>query len=330
MGHPAESGGPPFKLSHCFSTGNTAILSLSTILWETRRRVVFSSSALNRAHQDPQRAPFSLATVRNGTRAAAESLFAVLFPSDCRICRQPLIKISTLPVCQPCREKIVALDGVLCRICGEKLFSRYAQVEAGPLCGICRRAAPHFRQAVAYGAYEGALRDLLHLFKYNGIRSAGPLLGHLLEKALAGVGLPEHAVVVPVPLWKGKRRSRGFNQAEVIARAFLSLKPSHRIQLNTSSLVKTRETASQTGLTRHQRRANVRGAFAARAENIRGCSILLVDDVMTTGTTVNECARVLRRAGAKEVFVATVARATKEVQSVATLAAAHGGVQGHA
>jgi ComF family protein len=216
-------------------------------------------------------------------------------------------------------------------MCGEKLFSRHAQAEAGPLCGICRRAAPRFRQAIAYGAYEGALRELVHLFKYNGIRSAGPLLGRLLEQALAGVDLPEQTLVVPVPIWKGKRRARGFNQAEAIARAFLSLKPSRSIQLDTSSLVKTRETASQTGLTRPQRRANVRGAYAARAEKIRGRSILLVDDVMTTGTTVNECARVLRRAGAKEVFVATVARATKEVESVRQMAAgAHGGVQGHA
>jgi ComF family protein len=209
---------------------------------------------------------------------------------------------------------MVPLDGVLCRICGEKLFSRHARAEDGPLCGLCRRAAPRFRQAVAYGAYEGALRDLVHLFKYNGIASAGPRLGRLLQQALAGMELPEGTLMLPVPLWRNKRRSRGFNQAEAIARAFLSFRPPGSIQLETSSLVKTRETASQTGLTLHQRRGNVRGAFAAaKTEKIRGRSILLVDDVMTTGATVNECARVLRRAGAKEVFVATVARATKEM-----------------
>jgi ComF family protein len=135
-----------------------------------------------------------------------------------------------------------------------------------------------------------------------------------------------------VPLWSGKRQARGFNQAEAVARAFLSLNSFGSIQLDTSSLARTRETASQTGLTRKQRRENVRGAFAVtKAEKIRGRSILLVDDVMTTGTTVNECARVLLRAGAKEVFVATVARATKEVGSVQLKAVgAYGGVQGHA
>ena len=134
-------------------------------------------------------------------------------------------------------------------------------------------------------------------------------------------------LVLPVPLWTGKRRTRGFNQAEEIARFVVrdlanGGTASTRIQLDTTSLVRQRETASQTGLTRPQRRANVRGAFAVvRRDVVRGRSILLVDDVMTTGTTAGECARVLLRAGAKEVFVATVARATKEVQSGQAFAA---------
>ena len=270
--------------------------------------------------------------MQSALKSAAESLFSVLVPSDCRICQSPLLTISSLPVCQPCREKIVRLDGLLCRVCGEKLFSSYVDVAGGPLCGLCRRAQPHFRRAVAFGAYDGALRDVIHLFKYNGIKPAGPLLGRLLHQAALTLEVPNTAVVIPVPLWSGKRQSRGFNQAEAIARAFLRCRPLGSIQLDTASLVRTRETASQTGLTRHQRRANVRGAFAVtRPEKIRGRSILLVDDVMTTGTTVGECARVLRRAGAKEVFVATVARATKEVESVlARAAGAHGGSQGHA
>jgi ComF family protein len=220
----------------------------------------------------------------------------------------------------------------LCRVCGEKLFSSYTQDEHGPLCGLCRHVAPQYRRAASYGAYDAELRELIHLFKYNGVRPAGVLLGRLLQQAISGLQLPAAPVLIPVPLWSGKRQARGFNQAEAVARAFLSLNSSGSIQLDTSSLARTRETASQTGLTRKQRRENVRGAFAViKAEKIRGRSILLVDDVMTTGTTVNECARVLLRAGAKEVFVATVARATKEVGSVQLKAVgAYGGVQGHA
>lgn len=203
---------------------------------------------------------------------------------------------------------------------------------------MCRRAEPRFRRAVAYGAYEGALRDLIHLFKYQKIKPAGKLLGSLLNKAVNSMALPDSLIIVPVPLWSGKRRDRGFNQAEAIAQAFLSYQPRGRIQLDTSTLVRIRETASQTGLTRHQRRANVRGAFAVvNPEKVKDRNILIVDDVMTTGTTAGECARILRRAGAKEVFVATVARATKETGSVLARAAAApsggtsaGGIQGHA
>jgi ComF family protein len=235
------------------------------------------------------------------------------------------------------------MDGLLCRVCGEKLFSSFVNAGDGPLCGMCRRAEPHFRRAVAYGAYEGALRELIHLFKYNGIRPAGKLLGRLLSQATAEMALPDSLVLIPVPLWSGKRQTRGFNQAEAIARAFMSFRGAKGIQLDTGILARTRDTASQTGLTRHQRRANVRGAFTVlRPERIKGRSVLIVDDVMTTGTTAGECARVLRRAGAKEVFVATVARATKEVGTVEigtievrsvsarAVSAPAGGIPGHA
>jgi ComF family protein len=266
--------------------------------------------------------------MKSAVKVATDSIFSVLFPSDCRICRSPLVEISRLPVCGPCLARIAPLDGLLCRVCGEKLFSSYVQGPDGPLCGLCRRAQPEFQRAVAYGAYDGALRDLIHLFKYNGIKPAGAVLARLLAQAIGQISLPDRLVLIPVPLWSGKRQARGFNQAEAIARAFLSDRTSGGIQLDTATLIRARETASQTGLTRRQRRANVRGAFAVIApERIRGRNVLLVDDVMTTGTTVNECARVLRRAGTKEIFVATVARATKEVESVVARAAgAHGGI----
>lgn len=271
--------------------------------------------------------------MKSAVKAASSSLFSILFPSDCRICHSPLTNVASLPVCEPCLARIVPLDGVLCQICGEKLFHSNADAKDAPLCGVCRRIQPHFRRAAAYGAYEGALRDLIHLFKYKGIMPAGKMLGGLLNQAVAAMALPDSLIVVPVPLWSGKRTARGFNQAEAIARTFMNFQTSSSIQLDTSLLVRTRETASQTGLTRHQRRANVRGAFAVlKPEKVKGRSILIVDDVMTTGTTAGECARVLRRAGAKEVFVATVARATKEAGSVMVMAAGAqaGGLQGHA
>ena len=262
------------------------------------KEAVFSSSGdLNRA----QRAILS----------AAESLFSVVFPSDCRLCRSPLTNISALPVCDHCLARVAPLAGILCTFCGEKLISGH--LEADPRCGLCRRVPPPYVKAVAYGAYEGPLRDLIHIFKYQQVKPAADLLGRLLQQALARAPLSAEFLVMPVPLAKTKRRERGFNQAEAIAAAFVRRQRSARIELNTVSLVRTRETASQTGLTRRQRRLNLRGAFAVvQPGPIQGRTILLVDDVMTTGTTAGECARVLLRARAKQVFVATVARAIKE------------------
>ena len=228
---------------------------------------------------------------------------------------------------------MVPLEGTLCVICGEKLFGHHFEGDSGPLCGMCHQAAPHFRRAIAYGAYEGALRDLVHLLKYQGVRPAARRMGRFLNERFATAGMAQPLLIVPVPLAAAKRRARGFNQAEEIVRAFCREQAASSIQLHTTSLVRTRETVSQTGLTREQRQANLRGAFAVlHREDVQGKTILLVDDVMTTGATAGECARALLRAGAKEVFVATVARATRDTGSVLAHAAGAiaGGTTGHA
>jgi ComF family protein len=126
-------------------------------------------------------------------------------------------------------------------------------------------------------------------------------------------------LVVPVPLFAAKLRQRGFNQAEMIARVAVKLRAEReRYVLAADVLQRSRDTQSQVGLTPHQRRENLRGAFrVSNREKVAGQEILLVDDVFTTGTTASECARVLRRAGAARVWVATVARTLKaEVQAV--------------
>ena len=258
---------------------------------------------------------------------AAESLFATLFPSDCRLCGAALTEVSRLPVCCACVESVSRISATTCAVCGELVVSGEGTQDE-VRCGLCQRARLPFARAVAYGSYDGALRGLIHLLKYDRVRPAADALGRLLAEAMAGLKLAaaeKAALVVPVPLAGGRERQRGFNQAEEIARAALrrfspTLAPkgaartwgTMAMELNTRALRRTRETQSQTGLTRHQRRANLRGALvAARPEQIAGREIVLVDDVYTTGTTVSECARVLRRAGAAEIYVATVARVMK-------------------
>ncbi|HVP42760.1 MAG TPA: ComF family protein, partial [Terriglobales bacterium] len=221
-------------------------------------------------------------------------MLAILFPADCRLCRQPLTRLSRLPVCDACLQAIRPTDCHTCSLCGERLESQFAE----GLCGMCRRIEPRFAKAAAYGAYDGGLRELIHLLKYEQVRPAARVLGRMLAEVLDdlrpsfGDTLP---LIVPVPLHGAKLRERGFNQSEEIARAALKLRPG--FPMSTRALVRRRATASQIGLTRAQRRANVRGAFAVMApEQIAGRDVVLVDDVFTTGTTVSECARVLRRA----------------------------------
>jgi ComF family protein len=245
-------------------------------------------------------------------------LFAVLFPSDCRICGEPLVKISRLPVCQECLDVMLPISGGVCTICGERLSSActVAGASGESLCGLCQRLELPFARAAAYGSYQSGLRELIHLLKFGGVRPAANALGRMLAEAISTLEpeFPADGVaVVPVPLHRTRLHQRGFNQAELIARAALKIKhPADHLLLCASALVRKRETASQIGLTSHQRRENLRGAFAvAQPETVKGREVLVVDDVYTTGATVSECARVLRRAGATKIWVATVARTLK-------------------
>ena len=227
-------------------------------------------------------------------------------------------------MCQPCRDNVLPIRGNLCPVCGERVFSFHADASSWAVterdpCGLCHRAPPPYSQAVAYGAFEDSLRATIHLLKYDRVLPAANFLGQRLGVAMSKLSLPgvtavpsDDWLVVPVPLHSSKLRQRGFNQAELIARAALLNAEWRHLQLETKALLRYRETVSQAGLTRHQRRQNIRGAFRLRKPAlVKDRNILLVDDVFTTGATVSECARVLLRAGGSSVLVATVARALK-------------------
>jgi ComF family protein len=250
---------------------------------------------------------------------AVKSLLAALFPSDCRFCQASLFTISRLPVCSSCIESIQPTLLARCTVCGD-LLGR-ADAEFGDACcPECSSEAPAYERAVNFSAYTGALRQLIHLLKYERVRAAAPLLGRFTAEAclqLEGDIDVAELLMVPVPAHKIRMRSRGFNQAELIARAAqrgIEEAIGRKLTLEVTALLRVRFAESQVALTAEERRQQIRGAFKVTArERVKGREILLVDDVLTTGATAAECARELRQAGATRVWVVTPARALSRV-----------------
>lgn len=261
-------------------------------------------------------------------RYPLDTVGSAVFPSQCRICEHPLLHLSRTPVCAECwRDLHEQSTENLCGLCGEHLgfgdlrFGVTRGLEDSGrrrLCHLCERARPPFQQAVAFGVYEGRLRALIHLLKYERVETAAVPLGTLLARAIANFeGLPETLTVVAVPLHQSKEHERGFNQTVLLAgacvKALRNIMPHLRLKPALRALGRQRGTESQSGLTPHQRRRNLRGAFfVADPEKIAGQSVLLLDDIYTTGATARECARTLLRGGAAAVYVATLARSQRE------------------
>ncbi len=208
-------------------------------------------------------------------------------------------------------------SGSACVRCGDALDSP-AETPGAGLCRACRLAPPPFVRAVAFGLYQGRMREAIHAFKYGRLHPAAHRLGRMLAAAIAQLAAeaPAEMLVVPVPLHRSKHAQRGFNQARSLAaHALAFLRKSHpewRLTLAPRTLMRLRATASQAGLTPRQRRLNVRGAFSVSdASFVAAKHILVIDDIFTTGATARAASRALVRAGAESVWVATLARARR-------------------
>jgi ComF family protein len=233
-------------------------------------------------------------------RTVADSAIAILLAPSCAACARNLEQPTRGVVCEDCWCAITPILPPVCDTCGDPLRSwRIISAESGR-CGRCRQAGSHVVRARAIGAYEGSLRSIVHALKYDGRRS----LARPLADMLAGCGsdvIHGAQFVVPVPLHRSKQQARGFNQAVDIAR--------HLSLPTVLALERVRNTPSQTDLPAPQRHANVRGAFSlTRGTRLRGAVVVVVDDVSTTGATLEACAEVLLQGGAREVRALTVAR----------------------
>ena len=250
-------------------------------------------------------------------RSPMDSLGCVLLPANCTLCGSPLPQLSSVPICDVCWTEFPIQSGPACVRCGDSLDSP-ASPPSPSLCRACRLAPPPFVRAVAFGIYQGRMKEAIHALKYDRLHPAARGLGQMLAQAIAQLApeAPMNMLVVPVPLHRAKYSARGFNQARSLAvHALAFLRKSHpqwQLTLASSTLMRLRETGSQAGLTPRQRRLNVRGAFSVSdPSEVASRHVLLIDDILTTGATARAAAQALMRAGAASVWVATLARARR-------------------
>lgn len=228
-------------------------------------------------------------------RRVGAALVDFTFPLRCTGCGS----WDTL-LCDGCRANLPAIAPPFCARCG-------APQPDGPL-GVCpncmRNPLTSLDAAVACYRFEGVIQHAIHDLKYRGISALAVPFGELLGAQLAE-RFPAATVVVPVPLHPARQRARGYNQALLLARAAAA---AAALPLWDDLLVRTRDTPSQTALNAAGRRQNVRSAFACQRPEVAGQGVILVDDVITTGATLDACAATLKAAGARSVWACTLAR----------------------
>jgi len=228
----------------------------------------------------------------------------ICFPASCLACKGDLQGRPDFLFCDSCMAQVCLIHAPLCTCCG-KPFDKAAG--ASHYCSQCLTRPYHYKQARAVVKYLPPVAKAVQDFKYRSQTAGLSTFANLLNFHLRQSPLPEVDTIVPVPLHKKRLQQRGFNQALVLARKFF---PQDLKKIAPLALERRAFTQPQTGLNKADRNRNVKNAFAVRQPgSIKNKKVLLVDDVYTTGATVNECARILIRSSAREVHVLTLARA---------------------
>ncbi|RLB01170.1 MAG: ComF family protein [Deltaproteobacteria bacterium] len=260
--------------------------------------------------------------VRKALRSI-EFIFDFLFPSRCPTCDTLVPEGEDHGFCQKCFPDIKLIEQPICFVCGQPFGImgnepetdssgiKESQVSSAQLrdhlCGDCIKKSHSFDLARSATIYRGKIREAIQFFKFSNMPEfSRPLAKIMISNRIVTETFSDLDTIIPVPLHKERLKQRGYNQALLLA---CEIKKEYALELQGHNLRRTRHTLPQVGLGKKERRKNVKGAFEVhKPEKIRGKKILLVDDVYTTGNTLNECARVLKKAGAKKVTAITVAR----------------------
>ena len=245
----------------------------------------------------------SLAAPRALLQRTARALLDLLLPPRCLACSEEVSQPQAL--CAACWRKVTFLGEPCCACCG--LPFDY-DLGGGALCGACMRAPPAYDRARSALRYDDGSRRLVLSFKHGDRLNGAPAFGDWMRRAGAGL-LADADLLVPVPLHWSRLLRRRYNQAALLAYA---IRARGGPAVAPDALRRRRRTPSQGKLGTEERRRNVRRAFALKSGmNVDGLKVVLIDDVLTTGATVEECARILKRAGAARVDVLTLARSLR-------------------
>jgi len=238
-------------------------------------------------------------------KSILSSVADFIFPPKCLLCGRSAADHPSKLICPPCLLQIKYITGPTCPKCGLPFVS---PAQKDHFCQKCLTAKKYFTRARSVGYYHGILLDAIHKFKYNGKTAFSFLLGDLLANCSFGViDFQGYDLLIPVPLHKKRLKERGFNQSLLLA---VRIRKRSKIPIDYLSLKRIRWTDPQIGLSVDERLRNIRGAFWVKNQKkILGKKILLVDDVYTTGSTVNECSKTLIKSGARRVDILTLARA---------------------
>lgn len=222
-----------------------------------------------------------------------------VFPPTCGGCTAPGVRW-----CKTCQDGLARISDEMCPVCGEPQTGRQ-------VCRACTQEPPYFNALRSCAIFQGPFRRALHRLKYQNDIGLGEALSiHLIE--LYNQYRWQIDFIVPVPLSPTRMRERGYNQSSLLGRPFARAinKP-----FRSDMLMKSRETHTQVGLSALERKKNVAGAFTAQSRLAQGKSILIVDDVTTTGSTISACAQALREAGASAVYGLTLTRAALQADA---------------
>ncbi len=226
------------------------------------------------------------------------------FPRNCGSCLRPLSAGAALDLCEECVSELPFMSLPYCDTCGTGL--KEGEIRR-TRCGRCRRRKPAFNPARGAFRYEGVIRKAIHKLKFSGRRELARTMGDLAVKGLNESGIFEQVdCLVPVPLHPQRAAERGYDQTLLLARRISEIRS---LPIRADILQRVKATRPQVGMDAKSRALNVRDAFCVRqGREPRGLRVLLIDDVITTGATMDAAARALLEAGAKEVRAASLAR----------------------